>query len=111
MGGGGGLIGGLGGDISVSAPAVSSERVYVYRHNTGRGKSEGPWRGRAEHNYDAKRHVMKVCKYCSKGNYSIIELLMHFRPKLPKLPPPPLANCTYIARDAEIALAPISRYC
>ena len=65
--GGGGLIGGLGGDISVSAPAVSSERVYVYRHNTGRGKSEGPWRGRAEHNYDAKRHVMKVCMYVVRG--------------------------------------------
>ena len=57
-------MGGVGGvgdsSAAAAAAAVSSERVYVYRHNTGRGKSEGPWRGRAEHSYDAKRHVMRV---------------------------------------------------
>ena len=39
---------------------VESERVYVYRHHSGLAKSEGSWEGRAEHQYDTKRHVMTI---------------------------------------------------
>jgi hypothetical protein len=39
---------------------VASERVYVYRHHSGQAKSEGSWESRAEHQYDAKRHVMTI---------------------------------------------------
>ena len=46
---------------SYETPAnVESERVYVYRHHSGLAKSEGSWESRAEHQYDAKRHVMTI---------------------------------------------------
>jgi hypothetical protein len=32
----------------------------VYRHHSGQAKSEGSWESRAEHQYDAKRHVMTI---------------------------------------------------
>ena len=41
-------------------PTIESERVYVYRHHSGLAKSEGSWEGRAEHQYDAKRHIMTI---------------------------------------------------
>lgn len=40
--------------------SVESERVYVYRHHSGIAKSEGSWEGRAQHQYDTKRHVMTI---------------------------------------------------
>ena len=39
---------------------VEIERVYVYRHHSGIAKSEGSWEGRAQHQYDTKRHVMTI---------------------------------------------------
>ncbi len=53
-------VGGTSVDADLLPSPPESERVFVYRHNNGRGKAEGPWRGRAEHVYDTKRHVMRV---------------------------------------------------
>ncbi len=64
---------------SSSSSLGTSQRVYVYRHNTGRGKSEGPWRGRVSHVYDAKRHVMRVSE--------LLSLFFHRRLACPLLSP------------------------
>jgi hypothetical protein len=49
---------------------LGNERIYVYQHipqnSAGVAKSEGAWRGRAKHHYDAKRHVMRVSLYPTK---------------------------------------------
>ena len=37
-----------------------SERVFVYRHNSGVAKAENRWKGRAEHIYDSNRHIMRI---------------------------------------------------
>jgi hypothetical protein len=37
-----------------------SERVFVYRHNSGVAKAENRWKGRAVHIYDSNRHVMRI---------------------------------------------------
>ncbi len=39
---------------------AKAERVYVYRHNSGRGKAENAWRDRAQHVYEARRRRMIV---------------------------------------------------
>ena len=38
---------------------LDSQRVYVYLHR-GQPKAENSWKGRANHSYDAKKHLMKV---------------------------------------------------
>ena len=50
----------MAGSVLVPPPSTTSQRVYVYRHGSGRGKAEGAWRGRAQHSYDAKRHFVRV---------------------------------------------------
>lgn len=45
-------------DLSSSPSAY--ERVYVYRHNSGRGKAENAWQNRATHVYEARRRQMVV---------------------------------------------------
>ena len=50
---------------SIASPMLNeasspSERVFVYRHNSGVGKAENRWKGRAEHIYDPNRHLMRI---------------------------------------------------
>ena len=46
--------------IGSSIPNTKSERVYVYRHYSGLAKAENRWKGRAQHIYDPKRHMMRI---------------------------------------------------
>ena len=50
-----------GADMSMPNEApLQSERVFVYRHNSGVAKAENRWKGRAEHIYDPNRHLMRI---------------------------------------------------
>ena len=44
----------------LNQPSKESERVFVYRHNSGVAKAENRWKGRAQHKYDTNRHLMRI---------------------------------------------------
>ena len=50
----------LGSSELLNEPSQMSERVFVYRHNSGVAKAENRWKSRAEHIYDPNRHLMRI---------------------------------------------------
>ena len=51
---------GMGHSLRSDASSSQSERVFVYRHNSGVAKAENRWKGRANHIYDPNRHLMRI---------------------------------------------------